>query len=145
KEVIAIERVENCQILARELCKYFEVNNTQLWTGDISIIERIEDESIDYVWMWSGLQYVNRSYALTQINRVLHPHGRVFIGAYNGPGIMLEHIKKGASSGELLEGASKWAIEALAKGTDFNGNPNVSDLKSCRNTCNEFGLELIAA
>lgn len=144
-EVIAIEQNEKCQALAKQLCKHFEVNNVQLWTGDISIIEKIEDQSIDYVWMWSGLQYVDRLYTLSQINRVLRPGGRVFIGAYNGPGIMLEHIKSGAIAGKLFEGTSKWALQALAKGPTYNGNPNFSDLKSCGDTCQEFGFELIAA
>lgn len=145
REVVAIERVEDAMTLARNMCAHFGFDNVQYMTGDISRIEELEDASFDFVWMWSGLQYVERAYALTQVHRVLRTSGRLFIGAYNATGLMFEHLRKGAEQGAVFEGTARWALSALARGPQGDGNPNFVDPEGCAELCRRFGFSLLAA
>ena len=144
EEVVALERMPECVELAKNYCDHFGVRNASFMAGDISRVEELADESFDYVWIWSGLQYVDRAYTLNQVNRLLVPGGKVLVGAYNSTGIMLEHLNNGARQGTVFEGASQWALKALAEGADADGNPNFTDLESCERLCQRFGLALCA-
>jgi SAM-dependent methyltransferase len=145
REVVAIERVADATTLARNMCEHFGISNVMHMTGDISRIRELDRGSFDFVWMWSGLQYVERAHALTQIHRVLKPGGRVFIAAYNATGLMVEHVVNGAETGMVFDGASQWALSALARGREHDGNPNFMDLDGCEDLCKKFGFSLIAA
>ena len=70
REVVAIERLDACNQIARGFCRQFGINNVTFMDGDISLVEELDANSFDFVWMWSGLQYVERAYALKQIHRI---------------------------------------------------------------------------
>jgi SAM-dependent methyltransferase len=145
EEVVAIERLDAGNLIARNLCAHFGFDNVRFAPGDITEIEGFSDTFFDYVWMWSGLQYVERAYALKQIRRVLKPGGRVFIGAYNATGLMVEHVLSGAESGTVFDGAAQWALSALARGSQNDGNPNFIDIEGCSEMCERFGLSMVAS
>jgi SAM-dependent methyltransferase len=144
-EVVAIERLEDCTKLARNMCAHFGISNVEVMTGDVSRIERFEDCSFDHVWLWSGLQYIERAYALTQVRRILRPGGRLFVSNYNATGLMVEHVWKAAQQGSVFDGASKWALSGLARGPQFDGNPNFIDPEGCAELCERFNLRLVAS
>ncbi len=145
REVVALERLPGCVELSRRLCEHFQLSNVSFIKGDIKKMKRLESASFDYVWIWSGLQYVERALALREVRRVLKPGGRVFVGAYNATGLMLEHVMDGAENGTAFDGASRWALDALWRGRASDGNPNFMDLDGCAGLCERFGLSLIGA
>lgn len=144
REVVALERVADAATLAQNMCAHFGIRNVTCRTGDISRIREFDNGSFDFVWMWSGLQYVERAFALRQARRVLRPGGRLFVGNYNSTGLMGEHVWRGVEQGNVFSGPAWWAIPALARGIQGDGNPSFMDLDGSAEMCERFGFRLVA-
>lgn len=143
-EVIGIDQVHECIELARNYCAWCECNNASFLEGDWHIVNKYSPRYFDRVWIWSGLQYIHRCEALAEVNRLLEPGGRLFVGAYNSTGIMIQHVLDGARHQRINEGSSQWALSALVHGPDWDGYPNYITLDACHALCSRFGFELIA-
>lgn len=143
--VIALDRLHDCVNLGRNLCDELGLDNVEFMEGDISRIERFPANSFDYVWMYSALQYVDRGYALWQIQRVLKPRGRLYVGQYNSTGLMLTHLWNGVQSDTINSGPSQWALKALVNGPDGDGNPSYATVEQSESMCKRHGLSLIKA
>jgi len=142
--VIGIDRLPVCTKIARRLCDYFNISNTEFLTGEAELlIKRFGNCEFDYVWMWSAMQYVNRGIILREIWRILKPGGRLFVSNYNSTGLMVEHILNGIKNGTPYEGASKWAMTAMINGPEGDENPNFSTLETCPSTLVRFGFKPI--
>lgn len=144
-EVYGIDRMESCVELASNMCGNFGFDNVTLEAGDVSLVSSFDDEYFDYVWMYSALQYVDRGNTLQEVNRVLKPGGRLFVGNYNSTGLMLNHFMEGARQDRINEGSSQWALDALVRGSQGDGNPNYMSVEGCPELCERFGFRLIGA
>lgn len=142
-EVVLLERVEGFVEIGRKLSQRCGHENIKFLQGDVSEISNMESESFDVIWIWSGMQYVEREMVLAQCNRLLCPGGKLVVGAYNSVGIMLEHVANGVESNALFEGASAWALEGLAKGPGGDGVPNYTTIDECDSLCSRFGFNLL--
>jgi len=143
KYVYGIDRIPGCIKIANNIVNSFELDNLKFLCEDVKYIKKFPNSFFDSIWIWSGLQYVERGFTLSQCYRLLKPGGRLFVGAYNGPGLMLEHILNGAAANTLNVGASQWALEAVARGEFANGNPNYLSPRNAERLCALFGLKLL--
>lgn len=143
--VTGLERVEGCTRVAHRLCRHFGLDNTAFLAGDVMRIREFPDEHFDYVWIWSALQYVHRGRVLAQVYRILRRGGRLLIGNYNGPGLMVQFVVDGARNGTLNTGAAAWALSALVRGEDANGLPSYLTPGRAGAVMEAFGFQLVAA
>jgi hypothetical protein len=79
---------------------------------------------------------------LQQAQRVLKPGGILFVGNYNSDGIMLSHLLSGVEAHSWNQGASQWALGALARGEQADGNPSFITVAGAAEMCGRFGFEL---
>lgn len=141
--VIGLDRLQDCINIGRNFCRELGLDNVEFIEGDVGHIERFASNSFDYVWMYSALQYVDRGYTLWQVQRVIKPGGRLYVGQYNSTGLMLTHLWKGIEDNMINTGSSQWALNALVKGPDGDGNPNYATLENCGSLCSRHNLSLI--
>lgn len=142
EEVVGIDRLKGCINIAGGLCKHFGFSNIKLYAEEVSYIEQLSSNYFDTVWMYSALQYVDRGYIMTQINRVLKPGGKLYIGQYNSTGLMLEHLLNGVRENTINSGASQWALSALVNGEQTDQNPNYITIDGASEMCSRFGFKL---
>ena len=143
--VIGIDRLKDCTNLATNMCRHFGFENCRFVAADVSHTRKFGECTFDYVWMWSALQYVHRGEVLAEVNRVLKPGGRLYVGNYNSTGLMLTHLMKGVEQNAINEGASQWALSALVHGPGHDANPNYATVECLEEVCGRYGLALIGA
>lgn len=143
-EVVGIDRLPGCATIGAGLCRRLGLDNATFHAKDVSFIESFADGSFDTVWMFSALQYVERRYTLQQAYRVLRAGGTLFVGSYNSDGMMLDHLVKGIETRAWNQGASQWALEALVRGEQADGNPSFITVAGAAQMCERFGFELVA-
>ncbi len=144
-EVVGIDVLEGCTKIASGICRDLGLDNVSVETGDVLKTKAFPDGHFDYVWMWSALQYVHRGETLAEVFRILKPGGHLYVGAYNGPGLMIDHVLNGARGAGVDTGASKWALGSLKHGELWNGNPNFLSPGGADRLLPAFGFECIAA
>jgi len=145
QHVVGIDVLEDCTRLATNLCRHFGFNNTEFLTGDVSLTGRFPDNHFDCVWMWSAMQYVERGAVLAEVFRILKPGGRLYVGNYNGPGLMVDHLINGARRGAIDQGAAQWALNSLVRGEESDGNPNYLSPNQAESVLARYGLRLVVA
>lgn len=143
--VVGIDRVKGCVTLARNLCDHLGLDNTEFIQGDVSVTERFADGEFDHVWMWSALQYVDRGRTLAEVRRVLKPGGRLYVANYNSTGLMIQHLMKGIETNQINTGIAQWALSALERGPQGDGEGNYVTVDGGDEMCRRHGLRLVVA
>jgi SAM-dependent methyltransferase len=145
QEVYGLDILPNCKTYGERLARYFEVDNIKLLTGDVSRTREFRNGYFDFIWIYSGLQYVDRADTLKEVSRLLSPGGRLFVGNYNSQGLMLNYLMDGIKKNSVNEGVSQWALGALVAGPHGNGKPSFGTVDTIGDVVKSFGLRLIRA
>ncbi|MEM7095215.1 MAG: methyltransferase domain-containing protein [Actinomycetota bacterium] len=147
REVYGLDRVVEANRVALGYCRHLGFENVSIFDGEVELIGEFPAESFDTIWLSGALMYLDRSFILSEAHRLLRPGGRLFVGEYNGPGMMMEHILNGIDDGtmEVVGGAAQWGMSAILKGVSDHATPNFATLEYLPELVAEFGLDLVAA
>jgi len=109
--------------LCRRLAHYLEFDNIEGRVGSVMDLP-VEDASFNAAWLHGAIFLVERGKTMKEIARVLVPGGRLYMGACNGPGKMLQKLCRGYLEGGYDHHLCKQAIAAFEHGPLFDGQPN---------------------
>lgn len=112
ERVLGFERNGAAVELARKLADFFALPNVTFETALVSDIPA-EDNIADAAWCFNGLHLFPRAATLAEARRLLKPGGRLFLGAYNGLGTILEKFVEGYERGGLDDHVTRFALQAM--------------------------------
>ena len=112
QRVLGFERNEAAVELARKLTDFFALPNAAFETALVSDTPA-EDSIADAAWCFNGLHLFPRAATLAEARRLLKPGGRLFLGAYNGLGTILEKFVEGYERGGLDDHVTRFALQSM--------------------------------
>lgn len=142
--VIGVDHKDYMVEASRMLAKACRVSNVEFKLGKLPHLE-FSDKQFDLIWCWGVLMEVNREQTLAEFNRLLRLGGRLLCGCVNARG---RWLYKAFSSLNPLK--PRWkklrmSLRALLRGHELRARPNYTSIKACKEFCERFGFELIAA
>jgi len=119
--VRGFERNAEAVKLSGKLARYFQLPNVEFSVADARQLPA-DDASFDGVWCYNGLHLLPRADALKEMHRILKPGGRLFLGAYNGLGHVLQKFFQGYRNGGLKDPLTSFALQSLSDGSRPEAN-----------------------
>jgi ubiquinone/menaquinone biosynthesis C-methylase UbiE len=140
--VVGFEWNEEAVKLARKLCEHFGLDNASFEVADVTAL-KAESGQFDGVWCYNTMQFVDRQKTLTEINRILKPGGRLFLGVYNGVGRVIEKFFQGYRAGGVTQGAAKFALRGMKEGPMYDGKGNYASPEVIEEVLKRHGFKLL--
>src|SRR5262249_22780150 len=114
---------EEAVALASKLAAHFGLDNARFQVADVTDL-KADSAQFDGVWCYNTMQFVDRTKTLNEINRILKPGGKLFLGVYNGVGRVIEKFFQGYAKGGISAAATKFALRGLREGPMYDGKGN---------------------
>lgn len=121
--VLGVDSLPDLVQISKNMAEYLEFDNLEFKVGTTSAVPA-EDNTFDAAWIHGVIFLVDRGAALKEAARVLKPGGRLFVGAGNGPGKMLQKLCSGYEQEGWDHRLCKIGVQAFEQGPLADGPPN---------------------